>query len=41
MWIIGFSFIQNIEFMMPVIPRVAGEKSLDDLTIFLEEVMAV
>lgn len=41
MWIIGFSFTQNMESMMPVIQRVVGEKNSDDLITLLEEVTDV
>jgi hypothetical protein len=39
MWIIGFNFINDSVFMMPVTVKVVGEKNLDDLIISQRGVM--
>lgn len=41
MWIIGYNFIKDLEFTMPVIARVVGVRHLEDLIMSLEEVTDV
>lgn len=41
MSIIGFSFINDFEFMMPVIVKVVGEKSFENLITSVREVTVV